>query len=925
MLACVGCSQHFPTATGGGDGGEADAAGDAGDPSAYKEPPKSCSLTCPVTGCAENTKPYVCPALAAWDALPHEATCVAWDGGVPTPSPSKCTASTASGEAAKYAGPDTASPGTTILPDGRRVTPAGAQYLFDGTELPGGEPLSVMPIPGSSYLVVMHGGYGVHAMMTVDPTKVGTGTDPVVATALYPAPLTLNDAMVFVAPSTVLVASEDAKVEGLTIDTATGALTADSTKSIPLPQSVDDTGSPANWFGSGLALSPDSTRLVVTSVFDKRLLVYDVTTGNYGHLLGTAMLPNTPTQEAAFDPNDPTGHYVYVTEQGDRKVIEVDVSNPAAPAVNRSWGTDKNPYGIAFLDARWVAVANDFGDTLTLVDRTANTATSVPVEVTTTLHGQEPTTLAFDATNERLYASLAGLNAVQAWSVDTTQTPPTLSPLGMVPTSWWTTDVAVMPGGALAITSMRGISSGTDPVQYPVGSGNPVRGPMYGGLQIVPMPSASDLTSGAATVASNDDVGGLAGAPTVTCPNGENDFALPPTNTQGPSKQIDHVFFIVRENKTFDALLGDLEGANGDPSLTMKTSSSDMDKLWLNFRDAARAFAISDNYYTGAEVSVQGHVWTAFGRTFDFDERQWFLTGYGGRQVYNTVASQPQGVIDTGRPVEGSVFDWMAANNVPYDAFTEALALVSAPPVGNHNPLHLDLPGGPTQANIGYPDLERACYEAAHIRVFCDLGNFVYALLPNDHTEGVSSTTPSPEAMVAVNDEATGIFLDAVSHSPWWKSSLVIVTEDDPADGGDHVENHRTPVLFVSPWVKRGYVSHQHIDVSSLHKLFAHVFGIPYLNVLEADAALPLDLFTSTPDYTPFTYRSREWPLSCGVTPTEAERRLQASWGDVDDVDEQPGLGGQVWRAMRGAPATTVTPGMEAQIQRGARRSSETR
>ena len=156
------------------------------------------------------------------------------------------------------------------------------------------------------------------------------------------------------------------------------------------------------------------------------------------------------------------------------------------------------------------------------------------------------------------------------------------------------------------------------------------------------------------------------------------------------------------------------------------------------------SFAISDNYYTSAEVSVQGHVWTAFGRTFDFDERQWFLTGYGGRQVYNTVASQPQGVIDTGRPVEGSVFDWMAANKVPYDAFTEALALVSAPPVGLHNPLHLDLPGGPTQGNITYPDVERACFEAAHMRVFCDLGNFVYALLLNDHTSGVGPERRRP-------------------------------------------------------------------------------------------------------------------------------------------------------------------------------------
>ncbi len=894
---------------------------DAGDPGAFKEPPKSCALTCPVSGCAENGSPYVCPALAAWDSLPHASTCASWDGGAPAVVPTKCTATAASGDAVKYAGPDPDDATRTILPDGRRVTPVGSVAYFREMDLEGGEPFSLLPVPSTNWILVVDAGYGVHAVMAVDRTKVGTGSDPVASYVKYPAPKTLNSAAVLVGTGTVLVASDDGVVEALAFDAATGALTEDDVKSIPLPESVDDTGAKASWYVSGLALSPDGTKLVVTSVFDKRLLVLDATQAGWGKQLGSVTLPNAPTEQAAFDPNDPTGHFVYVTEQGDRKLLEVDVSNAAAPAVARSWSTDKNPWGIAFLDARWVAVANDFGDTLTLVDRAANTATAVPVDSAVTLHGAEPTSLAFDGASHTLWATLAGMNAVAAWTVDASQTPPALAPAGRLPTPWWPTGVAVLADGSVAVTNMRGLSSGTDPAQYPVGSGNPTRGPMFGGLQIVPKPSASDLSAGAAAVTANDQVGGLSGAPTVACPHGENDFPLPPTNTQGPSKHLDHVFFIVRENKTFDGLLGDFKGANGAPSLTMKASSADMDKLWLDFRKAGRQFAISDDYYTSAEVSVQGHVWTVFGRSFDFDERAWFLTGYGGRQIYDNPASQPQGIIPTGRPAEGSVFDWMGANHVEYDIYSEGLGLISAPTVNGHNPVHFDVPGGPTQGQIGYPDVERACYEAAHVRVFCDIGNFVYALLPNDHTTGVGPNTPSPEAMVAVNDDATGIFLDAVSHSPLWESSLVVITEDDPSDGGDHVENHRTPVLFVSPWVKHGYVSKQHIDVSSLHKIFAHVFGIPYPNEIVANAALPLDLFTSTPDYTPFVRTPREWPLSCGETPSLSlpEKALSASWGDVDDVDEQPGLGDQVWRAMRGLPATEVTPAMQRQMDQSAR------
>ena len=900
---------------------------DAGDPNALVPPPKSCSLTCPLDACGETQTPYACPALAPWSALPHADSCDAWNGTYPAAVPTKCTATAASGDAVKYAGPDPADATLAILPDGRRVRAAGAEWFLDEPDIHGGGPVSVLPLPPSNLLAVVDAGYGAHAVHIVYSTKIGSGQSPVTSYVTFPAPKTLNAGVAFVAPDLLLVATEDGVVQALTVDTTKGTVAIDDTRSLALPKSVDDVGNPANWYVSGLALSPDSTRLFVSGVFDHRGLVIDVTKAGYGKVLGSVDLGGAPTQEAAFDPNDPTGHFVYVSLQLPRKLVEVDVSNAAAPAVARTWDTDKNPYGIAFLDARWVAVANDFGDTLTLVDRVANTATSIPVDTATPLHGAEPTSLAFDPTAKRLYATLAGENAVAAWNVDTSAAPPKLAVAGRIPTSWWTTDVRVLasPPGALAITSMRGKSSGPDPMQYAVEGGNPSRGPMFGSVALVPAPSDADLAKGATDSAAFDDVAGLAGAPAVTCPANENDFPVPPTNTQGPSKQIDHVFFVVRENKTFDGLFGDLASVNGDPGLTMKKSSADMDALWANLRAAARQFAIDDDYYTSAEVSVQGHVWTVFGRTFDFDERQWFLTGYGGRQVYDSPTTQPQGISDNGRPAEGSVFDWLAANNVPYDVTTEALAIVSAPPVDGHNPIHFDIPGGATQAGIGYPDVERACYLAAHVRALCDLGQFVYSLLPNDHTSGVNPGTASPEAMVAVNDEATGMLLDAIAHSPLWKSSLVVVTEDDPSDGGDHVENHRTPVLFVSPWVKHGYVSKQHIDVSSLHKLFAHVFGIPYPNAIVANAALPLDLFSPVPDYTPFTYLPRTWPLSCGQMPTLAEQSLRDSWGDVTELDEQPGLGAQVWRAMRAEQATSVTPAMQAQIAESLRRRRPSR
>jgi len=318
-----------------------------------------------------------------------------------------------------------------------------------------------------------------------------------------------------------------------------------------------------------------------------------------------------------------------------------------------------------------------------------------------------------------------------------------------------------------------------------------------------------------------------------------------------------------------------------------------MDNIWHNLRSLARSFAISDNYYTDAIYSTQGHVWATYGRTNDFNERTWAVSG-SGRDARVIPGG---GVITVGKPEEGSLFDWLASNQVEYNLLGE---IVGSPETDNQVPPAVDgkYPGGPFQ-NIGYNDLDKACYTAGRARVLCDLGTFIYMTLPNDHTFGVSTTNPTPETFCAVNDEATGMMVDAVTHSPLWASSLIVITEDDPSQGGEHVDSHRAPVVLISPWVKHAYVSHTHMDMASLHRLFAHILGKPYRNAIVANAPLPFDLFTSTPDFTPYTYTPRAWPLACGTGASKREQMLTDGWS-FDEPDEQPGLDAQVTRWMRG-------------------------
>jgi hypothetical protein len=138
--------------------------------------------------------------------------------------------------------------------------------------------------------------------------------------------------------------------------------------------------------------------------------------------------------------------------------------------------------------------------------------------------------------------------------------------------------------------------------------------------------------------------------------------------------------------------------------------------------------------------------------------------------------------------------------------------------------------------------------------------------------------------------------VDAISHSPVWASSLVVILEDDASQGGEHVDQERSIFVLVSPWVKRGYVSKTHIDGSSVHKIFAHVLGIPYENELVANSGLPLDMFTSTPDYTPYTYTARKWPLECGPMPKGPHR---APVRRARDLDEDTSFDAEVTRWMR--------------------------
>jgi DNA-binding beta-propeller fold protein YncE len=829
--------------------------------------PQSCAFDC-IGKCTEPTTPYDCPTVKPWDTLPHEDACGAWDGTFPTPTQGKCTSSDATGEAAKKAG---AIPGGLILPDGHRILPAGKEIVFAEQDLQGGFPMSVMALPGTHFAVSSDGGIGDNALRVLDLDKLALGNAPVASYVAFPRPSSLFYGMAYIAPGRIYASGGgDAMVYAFDVDPSTGALTRASSKDVAL--GMADPNNP--YYAGPIAVSADGKSLLVApNDHSTNLLVMSIDAVDYGTKKASIKLSSPEIFDLQADPFDPTGNTFYASDTGNNSVHQIDL---AQGKVVRSVKLKKNPAGMVFLDAQYMLVAESDGDGIAIVDRAAGTVVSDVAIEDKAPHGFAPSQLTYDAATHRLYVTLAAINAVEAFDI-TPGAPPKVAPAGRIPTAWWPTGVAMAPDGALIITNGKG---------HGVGNGTAsITDRLHGSVQSVPAADLMDLT--AATKIVNDAlaISKLAGAAAVTCPNGADDFPIPTDPSKGASKQIKHVILVVRENKTYDAVFGDDKKlGDGDPSLILASSPELQAKIWKNAHDIGRAFVNFDNFYTDAEQSIQGHTWTVYGRTTDFMERSWLsIWGRGTRGIATPA-------LDVATPEEGGVFKWMAANNVTVDDMGEIVGQGS---------LDGAYPGFAFAQNR--PDVDKSCYMNGRIRLKCDLKQFTYAVQPNDHTYGGQEGSPSPEVMIAVNDEATGQLLDGLSHSPSWANTLLIVTEDDPQDGGDHVDLHRSVLFMASPWVKRGYVSHGHYDMASVYKIVAHVLGIPYNNTEIENALLPYDAFTSTPDYTPYTYTPRTVTGDCNGPGTK-EAHEAAGW-DFSDPDDQPGLSQQIARMMKRPPA----------------------
>ena len=547
------------------------------------------------------------------------------------------------------------------------------------------------------------------------------------------------------------------------------------------------------------------------------------------------------------------GEKLFVSNWGERSVSVFDIEKKSKI---KDIEVGKNPEGMALSpDGKILFVAASDSDKIYEISTATLTLNEVIDLTENGLSSAGVSDVAVDESGRYLFFTVARKNYVGVYDLLKQEIAGKI-PVGYYPTSLF------YSGNKIFVTNGKGAGPGPNP------HGPHVSVAMKGTVTVVPY-DPDNLANWTKTADENMNFNW--NYYSKKCPS-----LFPPTVTE--EEPIKHVVLIVRENKTYDEDLGDIENANGDPSLTLFGEN-----ITPNLHALARSYVNCDNYYSDAENSLQGHAWTAMIDSNDFTEKTWL-------DQFPMV-----GIDEPTIPESGSIFLHLYNYGVSFRNYGEVVGFgfhlfdeELAPFIDTKYPFW----------NMLIPDLDKIKEVIREIEEGY-FPEFVYIILPNDHTFGGMPGKPAPDYMVAENDYATGYFVDYISHTEYWKNTLIFIIEDDPQSfAGDHVDAHRSICVAVSPWVKRHYVSSVHYDIGSLYRTIEMILGVPPLNVNDGDAIPMYDIFTDKPDFTP--YQRRSMRVSFHLNTWNTPMAYESSKLDFSHFDRAPGLGKILWRIMKG-------------------------
>jgi YVTN family beta-propeller protein len=705
--------------------------------------------------------------------------------------------------------------------------------------------------------------------------------------------------------------------------------------------------SPSNW-PMKLSVTADGRRLLVALNLSDSAAIVDLASDTVrlvpvgGYPFGAATIPR---QHLGLVSNEASGTVSVVDLQSGRKIKDITVGAPLS-----------HPQGIVVNRGGTRAyVALSASDQVVVLDLTSlKVARTIGVGRSAGL-GTKPTALALSPDEQRLFVAESGADELTVVALPGSSTTPESAweVVGRIPTAAQPQAVATTPArdgrpAGLVYVSAEGMGIGpnpagpnptlaTDPIFWAFSPNAPTVN-VFGGTQytakmvrgragILPLPDDGQVR--AMTPAASRQ---LVPTNAKAAPEGT------PLRAGGPIK---HVFFLVRENRTYDQLLGDVAAGNGDPKLTVFGKD-----VTPNLHALVARFPLLDATYANSEASIQGHYWTASAGVPDYVTRNWVhqysgrgrpndfgtyaVTWPGNGYLFNQAEKQGVSYYNYGEAFVGGYPQVPDRNRTPALLRKQAAVQTHSdlgPPFGGCFPGDMSIGQALDGGQIFDSSMPAGAPAGAYSRVDCFKARFAaqlaegkvpalnYFSFTSDHTRGTQPGFPVPTAMVADSDLAIGQMVDIISHSSVWAESAIFIVEDDSQDGADHVNAHRIPVAVISPYARPGAVIHTRYDLVSVVRSMELILGMDPLSINDAAATPMYDAFTDQPvNSAPYTALvpnvdlmemnttaspDYEWSMSL---PLESPDRV--SQADLDII---------LWHSVYGAKSTPPPPGPGAE------------
>ncbi len=605
----------------------------------------------------------------------------------------------------------------------------------------------------------------------------------------------------------------------------------------------------------------------------------------------------------------PGGKRLFVSLWGQAKVAVVDLK---AGKVMGTWATESHPTEMALSPdgkALFVACANS--TKVSVLDARSGKGLET---ISCALYpaapsGNTPSSLSLSPDGELLFVANADANNLAVFKVSE---PGKSQPLGFIPVGWYPTCVRYNAlDKRIYVANGKGLTSRANPqgpgpyadrrfpsiYQY-------IAGLMRGTLGIIDLPGPKEMAGYRKQAYACSPLRADAGVVGGWSPGS------PIPQKVGDKSPIKYVIYVIKENRTYDQMLGDVKEGNGDPNLCIFG-----DKITPNHHKLAREFVLLDNFYVEGEVSADGHEWSMGAYATDFVEKVWPLT-YRPSPLKKFAFYPAEGVFDPiARPSGGYLWDRCKEAGVSYRSYGEWIS----------NGKTLKDPGKPRVKaleghfdpwfrgyDLDYPDQKRADRFIEEWKRFEKAGTMPrlsILRLPNDHTAGTRVGKPTPRAMVADNDLALGRVVEAVSTSSLWKETAIFVVEDDAQNGPDHVDAHRTVAFVVSPYTKRRFVDSTMYSTSSMLRTMELVLGLRPMSQFDAAARPMYHSFQAKPDLTPYKHVKPAVDLTEKNKPDAWGAKLSETFKlDQEDCADDLLFNEVIWRSVKGPHSPMPAP-----------------